>query len=290
MFSKSKIVFTAFVAGAVLLGASAAKADIIPSYPVFQINEGVVPGSQPNTVKANSIAGSYTELLQVNLASPDANTGTFNVSLGWNATSIAYVTNLSNSTVLSQLGTQAFGATYQYGLYALYKGSGTVTFNPDGSTSFSFAPSANDGLQLWLDPNADTQVSMPASATDYFNVTDGTAGTSLQDILLANGAPKTGAGTFVCNPNNDCGSFGATSLLELTSFGSTYFTSPNPFYSMTIESGLFNQPYDFRNSPIVITGLMNAIFVPEPSAVALLGLGMLGLAVSRRKLKKDVQA
>jgi hypothetical protein len=92
----------------------------------------------------------------------------------------------------------------------------------------------------------------------------------------------------------NCGNFGASSNFTLTAQGSAYFTSPQPFYNVSFQSGQLNNfsPTGTQR----INGSLDVIFqggggggggsgnpIPAPGTVALLGLGILGLAVMQRK-------
>jgi hypothetical protein len=92
-----------------------------------------------------------------------------------------------------------------------------------------------------------------------------------------------------CGANGiNCGSFGSTTSLALTTAGSSFFVSPNPFYDLSFQSGVLT-----NYTPIVqtqtIVGTLNVVFqngpsaVPEPASLGLLGLGLLGLGVARRR-------
>lgn len=254
-----KTILAASIAAATVFSGTAAAAPF-NSFTVDPVN-----GNQANFV-ADKITGNYTETATFN---PD---GTFNVALVWTAGQ--FVGNGGN-TAYSAFQT---GLGSNYGLFANYTASGTYSVN--GSiTTFNFQPGTGS-LNLFLD-------------TDL--------GSEAGNVLLGSGNPLAGQGTL--NPNLstcsnagnpggngiNCGSFGASSTFALTAAGSDFFILPNPFYSMSFQSGQLN---NFTPSGTqTINGSLDVVFenaaeVPEPASVGLLGLGMLGLYAARRRNKK----
>jgi hypothetical protein len=258
-----------------VLGLASAGA-MAQTFPDFQVTETMVPGANPNVLTADKITGNYVEVITFG-----AN-NTFNVSLRWNAGE--FVANNGTTPIASQLGQTNSLSSNQYGLYALYTGNGT--YSTSGSvTTFNFTPGGS--LAVYLDPNTDTNFTQPSNGSTPWTTT-GTA----DDLLIANGVPLSGQGTLdptlsTCGSNGtgsgiNCGSFGSSTSFNLTSTGSEYFTSPNPFYNVSFQSGQLN---NFTPSGTqVINGSMDVVFgVPEPTTVALIGLGLMGLSLSRRR-------
>jgi hypothetical protein len=250
----------------------ASAASVYPEFTIDQKSNGIVLSANQNQyVTANKIVGEYSEIISF--------TGdTFQASIIYHPAQFSLVG--TPNPVRS-------GAGNDYALYAIYTASGTV--NRNGTTaSFTFVPSPSDSFVFYLDPGS-TDATRTTFSEPLTGATAYGRAQSSDDIILATGDPITGAGSINCFASNMCGSFSTTTSFNLTDEGKLFFINPKPFYSLTIETGQFN---GFIPSGLVrIDGSIDTIFaVPEPTSTALLGLGLLGFAASRRKWAKSKKA
>lgn len=223
----------------------------------FSIDESAYGGG---IVTGDKFNGSYFEEL------------VFDGSGGFTTGAFASLTSLVSEEATVPVASSVMGLDLGgigYNLYAVLTASGTANAT---ETEFTATTAS---FSLYIDPSHDTtSADLTAGTVTDLSGDDILIG-SASTVVNAYGQYENGTGNF---------NFDFTDFV-LTAAGEDYFVDPIPFYSVVTVNGDF----DTLGALPDVSGDLSAVFtvkVPEPSTVAVLALGLVGLGMTGRRKNK----